>query len=214
MHPRHHAWRPLAIILAAAAAQLFMQLTFAETSPKPLPLPPPIMGRLTVKGNSPVLLNGNQATTGDTVTSAAIIETPKDTEAIADLGTLGTVELQTGTKVRIDYQCPPDKLGQPDPQSCRVKITLFTGCVISNYKQGSHHEIENEHHETKALSDSDKEKSGGGVLRICTPRNVVAASTAGLGSKRVIAIVAAAIVTPTTLALLAADDDNPSKSTP
>ena len=141
------------------------------------------------------------------------METLNDTEATVNLGPLGSVELQRGTKVRIDYQCASTKQ-TPDAPACTVRSTLLKGCLISNYKQDSHHEIRDQRDALKVESDIDREKNGGGALRICDDGSSPQITDTGLGSKKLIAILLAAIGTSTTIALIAAGGDNPSNSTP
>jgi hypothetical protein len=215
---RRSGFRAIAILLACALVQLSLQLSFAEPTSSSFPTIPPqgLLGRITTKGNLPASINGNNAASGDSVASGSLVETPNSTEATVDLGPLGSIEFAPGTRARIDYACPVDKQSNPDPESCNVSVTLFAGCVISNYRQGTRHRIDNDKQAKLAQSDADKEKSGGGILRMCSngvPAGA-AATTGGIGKKGVIAILIAAVLVPTTIVLIAAGEDNPSPSTP
>ena len=209
-----NSFKATAIFLAFAVVQISLQLVFAAPSSSSLPaLPQGLLGRITVKGTAPISINGNNATSGDTVASGSIVETPGGTEATVDLGTLGSVELKPGTRARIDYVCPPDKLGNPDPESCKVNVTLFSGCVITNYRQGTRHEIMNEQQGKRAESDREQEKRGGGVLQTCATAGAAATDTPTLTRAR-IGLLLAAIAVPTAVIIANAGDDNPSPSTP
>ena len=220
-HSRRHAFKATAIFLAFALVQISLQLSFAAPSSSSMPLVPQgLLGRITTTGTSPATVNGNNVASGDTVASGAVVQTPAGTEATVDLGPLGSLELSSGTRARLDYSCPAAQLGNPDPQSCRVYVTLFAGCVTDNYKQGSHHKIAAENKGLIAQSDPDKERSGGGVLKTCSdgaPIGAVATTGGGAGATWTgtkIALLIAAIAVPTTVILIAAGDDNPSPSAP
>ncbi|MEK6280432.1 MAG: hypothetical protein AABN95_08780 [Acidobacteriota bacterium] len=214
-HP--NGFRAIAGFLAFALVQISLQLSFAAPSSSAIPaVPQGLLGRITVRGNSPISINGNTAATGDTVTTGSIVETPSGTEATIDVGPLGTVELASATRIRLDYECPPEAQTNPDPERCKVKVTLLAGCVVTNYRQGSRHQIVDERQSQIAHSDSDRERRGGGVLRTCSrgvPAGAVA-TTGGIGKKGLIAIVAAAIIIPTTAILIAAGGDTPSPGAP
>lgn len=141
------------------------------------------------------------------------METLNDAEATVDLGAMGSVELLRGTKVRIDYQCASNKQ-TPDAPACTVRSTLLKGCLISNYKQDSHHEIRDQRDALKVESDSDREQNGGGALRICDDGSSPQITDTGLVSKKLIAIVLAAIGISTGIAVIGGGGDNPSNSTP
>lgn len=215
---QRNAFKATAIFLAFALVQISLQLSFAAPASSSPAVAQVLLGRITTTGTGPTMINGNNAASGDTVTSGSIIQTPSGTEATVDLGPLGSVELQSGTRIRLDYSCLASQLGNPDPQSCRVHVTLFAGCVTSNYKQGSNHKIAAENRGLIAQSDPDKERSGGGVLKTCSdgaPIGAVATSGGGVtwtGTK--IGLLLAAIAVPTAAILIAAGDENPSPSSP
>jgi hypothetical protein len=182
---RRNSFKATAIFLAFALVQISLQLSFAAPSSSSIPpVPQGLLGRITTTGSLPATINGNNAATGDTVLPGSTIETPSGTEATVDLGPLGSVELKSGTRIRLDFACPAAQLSSPDPQSCRVYVSLLAGCVVSNYKQGTHHQIATNQGLIEE-SDPDNERSGGGVLKTCsdaTPAGA-AATTGGLGSK-------------------------------
>jgi hypothetical protein len=214
-----NAFKATAIFLAFALVQLSLQLSFAAPAASSMPtVPQELLGRITTTGTGPATINGNNAASGDTVTSGSIVQTPSGTEATVDLGPLGSIELQSGTRIRLDYSCPAAQLGNPDPQSCRVYVTLFAGCVTSNYKQGSHHKIAADSRGLIAQSDPDNERSGGGVLKTCSDSAPIAAVAPGGGggawTGTKIGLLLAAIAVPTAVILIALDDENPSPSAP
>lgn len=212
-HP--NSLKATAVFLAFALVQISLQLSFAAPSWSTLfALPQGLLGRVTIKGTAPISINGNNAATGDTVASGAMVETPGGTEATIDLGALGIVELAPGTRAKIEYVCPADKLGNPDPESCKVNVTIFAGCVITNYRRGTRHEIVNEQQVKRAESDREREKNGGGVLRDCVTGAPAGAATTPTWTPTKIGLLVAAIAVPTTIIIVTAGDDNPSPSTP
>jgi hypothetical protein len=214
---RRNAFKATAIFLAFALVQLSLQLSVAAPASSSMPsVPQGLMGRITTTGTGPATINGNNVATGDSVLPGSILQTPSGTEATVDLGPLGSVELKSGTRIRLDYSCPTAQVGNPDPQSCRVYVTLFAGCVTSNYKQGSHHQIAAENRGLISQSDPDRERSGGGTLNTCSdasPMGAGAATTGGLGSKGWALLGLALLATPAAYGILT-DDDNPSPSSP
>jgi hypothetical protein len=214
---RRNGFKATAIILAVALVQISFQLSFAAPSSSSFPaLPQGPLGRITVRGTSPISINGNNAASGDTVATGALVQTPSGTEATVDLGPLGSVEFAPATRARVDYVCPADRVGNPDPEMCQVNVTLFEGCVVTNYRQGTRHKIVDERQAKLAESDRDKEKNGGGVLRTCT-KGAPAGAAAAEGvtwTPTKIGLLVAAIAAPTAAILFALADDNPSPSTP
>ncbi|HYJ87570.1 MAG TPA: hypothetical protein VEW46_16025 [Pyrinomonadaceae bacterium] len=212
---RRIGFKATAIFLAFALVQLSLQLSFAApSSSSSTAFPQGILGRITTTGSGPATINGNNAASGDTVLPGSMLETPSGTEATIDLGPLGSVTLHSATRIRLDYACP--NASSPDPQSCRVYVTLFAGCVTTNYKQGSHHRIAIDSKGLIEQSDSDKERSGGGALKTCSdasPAGVAGASSGGLGSKLWAALALGILAAPVAY-LLITEEDNPSPSTP
>ena len=88
-------FRAIAVFLAFAMAQVYVQISLAEpaTTTLPVPLPQQFVARLTTRGNQPILVNGNSAATGASILTGATIETPADIGATIDLGALGSLDL-------------------------------------------------------------------------------------------------------------------------
>jgi len=214
--PRSNGFKTAAVLLAFALVQVSLQLALAApvASTFPTVSPQGVMGRITARGSQPASINGNNAVSGDSVPSGALVQTPSGTSATIDLGPLGTIDIEPGSSVRIDYVCPPEAMANPDPALCTVKVTVLTGCVVSHYKQGSHHEIFNNKQERTEQSDPNKERAGGGTLRNCAdaPPAGAAATGGGIGQGGLIAILAGAAAVP--VIILAAGGDDPSNSTP
>ncbi len=204
--------KAIAVLLTFAVVQISLQLGLAApvASATSTLSPQGVIGRITINGSSPATINGNNAVSGDSVPAGALVQTPAGTEATIDLGPLGSVKLEGNTRARIDYVCPPDALANPNPEACKVTVTVLAGCVVTNYNQGTRHEVFNDKQKRIAQSDSDREKSGGGTLRTCYDIPPAGVATAGgIGKTGLIALIAAAAIIPPVIILAGGDDPSP-----
>jgi hypothetical protein len=213
-------FKAIAVFLAFAMAQIYVQISLAEpaTTTLPVPLPQQFVARLTTRGNQPILVNGNSAATGASILTGATIETPADIGATIDLGALGSLDLGPNTKVELVFD-----------DNGNVRVKLITGCAILRTKKNASGEIN-----TEQGNAGKSDKKTGGVLNFCFPPGAsgptagtavdVGAGVAvggggpaggeGLGKAAIIAIIAgggaAAIVIPLALHR----GGNPSGTTP
>lgn len=208
-----NGFKALTVLLAFAVVQISLQLAFAAPAASSFPTIPPqgVLGRVTSQGNLPITINGNNAASGDTVAPGSMVQTPNGTKATIDLGALGSIDMSENTRIRVDYTCPPDALANPNPDACKVIVTVLAGCIVTHYKQGTRHEIMNDKGSRIKQSDSDDEKKGGGSLRTCFDGTPLGAAVlaAGIGKPALIALLTAAAVIPPAV-VLAVGGDNPS----
>ena len=115
---RRNASRATAVFLAFALVQVCIQLSFAAPATAPAVVPQQFIARLTTTGNQPITVNGASAASGASLLTGATIETPAAVSATIDLGALGTVELQPGSSIQLDFD---------DAGNVRVKV--LKGCV-------------------------------------------------------------------------------------
>jgi hypothetical protein len=148
-------------------------MTFAEpnATKTALPVPQQFIAKLTTKGNQPITVNGLSAATGASIVTGALIETGADQTATVNLGPLGTLEIGSNTKLRLDY----------DDQG-NVNVRLITGCVILRAKKKAEGEITTDN---GSAGKTDRKK--GGVLDVCWTNggavvNQGAAAAAGVGA--------------------------------
>jgi hypothetical protein len=225
---RRKGFGAIALFLAFALAQTYIQLSFAEpgSSSAAAALPQRVLARLSTTGNRPISINGRSALGGDTVGTDAIIETPPGVAATIDLGLLGKLDLAPGTKIKLEYDenCnnPENTPSTDDPNDrrCKVKATVIAGCVTGAAgKKGSRIEIATEQQGTVADTETEKKKrkGGAGLLNVCVGPNglLSPSSTGGLttGQKLTIALVGAGGFTIICVALCGGGK-NPSPSTP
>jgi hypothetical protein len=214
-----HRWgfRAIAVFTAFAIAQISVQLSFAapEASPFAALAPQGIIAKVISKGGGPIMINGISSPSGTTVPSGSIIEAI-GTEATLDLGVLGSIDLKPGAKIKIEYECPPEKQDDPNPDDCKVKTTVLAGCIVANYNQGTHHDVEDENKKQTAESDEDKEKKGGGggIIPFCAGGPVGIVPSTGLGWPALGLLIAGGLILPPVLIVLFDEPDNSSDVTP
>jgi hypothetical protein len=162
--------RKLITILALfvfATLQIGVQVSFAEpkSSAEEMPsLQPQLVGRLTTRGNRPILVNGAGAATGASITTGATIETRADESATIDLGPLGRVDIAPNTKLILTF----DERGE-------VRALVMFGCVILTANRNTKGELA-----TEQGTIATTERETGGVLEMCFPPGA-AAPTVGQG---------------------------------
>ena len=120
---RRSSSRATAVFLAFALVQVCIQLSFAAPATAPAVVPQQFIARLTTTGNQPITVNGASAASGASLLTGATIETPAAVSATIDLGALGTVELQPGSSIQLDFD---------DNGNVRVKV--LKGCVVIKKK--------------------------------------------------------------------------------
>lgn len=196
---RRKSFRIIAALVAFAMAQAYVQLSFAAPdSPSSAAFPPPqLLARLTTKGNLPISLNGISASSGASVATDAIIETPVNVDAIVDLGLLGSLDIDQETRIKLEYDgnCvigSGNASGRPELtlQKCSVKITLYAGCVTAHYKQGAYFLAVTE--QQTIIAHSDKSRKQAGTFKVCAGTGAPAGAAAANPGPSSIALVALA----------------------
>jgi hypothetical protein len=217
---RRKGFRVLAFLLTAGMLQASAQLVFAQPAAFPVGVfpAPQLLARLTTKGNQPITVNGVSASTGESIANGAIIETPAGVDASVDLGPLGSLDLEAGTKIKLEYDgnCATGLSGAQGSalEKCSVKVTVYAGCVTSHYKQGSYFRAVTQ--QDVVIRESDKNRKDAGTVGICAggagaPAGA-AATQPGLSGMAKVAL--AALVIGGGSAILWAATNNSSPSTP
>lgn len=173
------AFKALALLLAFSVAQVGVQATFAGPNSvrnglaAPSLAPQAITARLTTRGNQPILVNGNNLSSGGSILTGATIETPEGVGATINLGPLGSLDLAPNTRVQLEY----DNQGN-------VKVTLLQGCAILRTKKNANGQID-----TSQGTAGKNDRAKGGALDVCFPPgsnapvvNQGAAANAGAGA--------------------------------
>ena len=154
MRLRHNnSLKAVSLLLVFALAQVYVQMGWAlpnaaVTTPS---APQQFIARLTTRGNVPVLVNGNSATTGASIVTGAIIETLNDQSATVNIGDI-TLDIAPNTKLRLDYD-----------ENGKAKIFLIQGCAVVKTKGKSEAEIETGDQVSQGTTNQKK----GGGLDVC-----------------------------------------------
>jgi hypothetical protein len=132
-------------------------------------------GKLTTRGNQPVLVNGISTNSGATILTGATIETGDMVGATVDLGSLGSVDIAPNTKLQLTFN-----------SDGTVTVTVTEGCLILRVKQGTHGVINTPE---GIVAQNDATQRQAAVLDVCLPKgapaaivNQGAASNAGAGA--------------------------------
>ena len=146
--------KAVAAFLMFAVAQISVQIGFAEpnASTAAAPAPQQFIARLRTRGNNPITVNSNSASTGASIVTGATIETGSDQAATIDIGDF-TLDIAPNTKLRLDF----------DDQG-RVKVFLISGCAIARSK-GKQTQVEFETADNVVQGKTEKNK--GGVVDVC-----------------------------------------------
>ena len=210
--PRHKGFSALAIMLTFALVQISLQLGFAAPRSSTFAALPPqgILAKVTTKDGSPIFINGVSSPSGSSIATNTTIDSTGVASTV-DLGPLGTIDLHPGAKIVIEFECPPEKMDNPDPESCKVKTTVLAGCITINHKKGTQHDVVLENQQKVAESDDDEEKKSGGVINYCKPGAALGALPAGgLAWPGWVGIIAAGVLVPATLPIIFDEGTNPS----
>jgi hypothetical protein len=207
---RRKGFSAVAVFVAFALVQISLQLGFAAPKTSTFAALPPqgILAKITTKSGGPILINGVSSPSGASVATNTTIDAA-GTAATLDLGPLGTIDLHPGAKIIIEFECPPEKMNNPDPDDCKVKTTLLAGCITVSEKEGSDHEVVLENQQKVPGDDDDDDEGGGGGLH-CHPNAVIPpVAGGGFGWPGLGALIAAGIFIPATLPLLFDDPETP-----
>jgi hypothetical protein len=118
---KRKALKALTVFLAFSFAQIYVQAGLPNPAPVPGAPQNAITARLITKNNQPITVNGNAVGTGGSILTGATIETPDQFGATIDLGPAGTITLQPGTKIQIDFD-----------QNGNVRVKVIQGCAVAN----------------------------------------------------------------------------------
>jgi len=166
--------KAVAAFLMFAVAQISVQIGFAEpnATTAAVPAPQQFIARLRTRGNNPITVNSNSASTGASIVTGATIETGNDQSATIDIGDF-TLDIAPNTKLRLDF----------DDQG-RVKVFLISGCAVARSK-GKKTQVEFETGDN--VVQGKTEKNRGGAIDVCfingqATVNQSAAANAGAGA--------------------------------
>lgn len=122
-------------------------------------------GVLSTQGNKAITVNGASAVGGATIVSGANIETPDATGGTVNLGKRGSLQIDPGSRLTIEFTANT------------IKVTLLQGCVILRARVGTTGEID-----TAQGVAGKTDPATGGVLQTCAPGSVARAPAAAAGN--------------------------------
>jgi hypothetical protein len=139
-------------------------------------------GRLTTTGDNPVSVNGNSATTGETIFSGQQIQTPAGTTATVQLPGLGSVEVRPGSNVTLTF-------GEG-----KINVVVLSGCVRLSAGAGVTGTVQSKG-KTHTTDSNDR------VIEICDvapggiipPNGPASATAGGLGTGSATTLTAALV---------------------
>jgi hypothetical protein len=196
--------RAVALLIACCVMQVYV---FAEPTVPPTNSPltdvsPQAGGTIKTTDNKPVLVNGNNVTSGTTILSGSTVETPAGVSATIQLG-FAEVDIAPGSVLVLDFT-----------PNVSVKVTLKQGCVTLRMKDEAQGTIVAPDGTTIATGDRK-------VANVCYPNKgaapVVSQTASGVsGADRalLILLIASTAGIVTYALVLAGRGQNPSPSSP
>jgi hypothetical protein len=186
----------ISLVLLFATTQVYLVKSFARDATRAANSPQQVSGVLSTQGNQPITVNGVSTNAGATILTGASIETPAGVGASIDFGPLGSLQIDPGSRVMVEFQ------------NGMIKVTLLQGCVTLSTKRGTRGEIDRTQGGNKTTDGSKDD-----VLRVCAPGAVPPATdgSGGLGAKVLVPVFAG---TGAVLTWLALRGNNPSPSNP
>jgi hypothetical protein len=153
--------KAVALFLIFSLAQVYVQLSLAQTVgaiKNVLQQSQQTVGRLSTRGNRPILVNGNKASTGETILDGALLETSDCVTATVHLPLMGEVDLATNTTATINYSAG------------RVRVTLKQGCVRVRVEQAIDVVIETP--DGKSTTATEPDAANRKRAEVCFPAGV------------------------------------------
>ena len=116
----------LALFLFVVVVGVFPQAYLTEEAATAIKIAPEPVGELNVEGDLSILVDGEEATSGQAIPSGARLQTPAGVRAIVRLGRVGKIHIAPETSLTLSYG------------SDTLDASLVTGCVIvATYKGAS-----------------------------------------------------------------------------
>lgn len=171
------AFKAIALLVASSVSQLYIQanlIGYPGTANKTRTAAPAqlLVGRLTTRGNQPILVNGNNAASGATILTGETIETPARVGAAISLRALGSVDLAPNTRIMLNFS------------RSQINVTLTQGCLTVQANKGTSIEVR-----TKQGRAAKTDASQAAVVDLSLPAgattpsvNQYAAADAGAGA--------------------------------
>jgi hypothetical protein len=162
----------IALVLSFAMAHVYTGVSFAQTRVAAGPndnfttAAQQTTGVVSIPSGKAITINGASAISGATIVSGASIETPGAVGATVSLGNLGSLEIEPGAKLSLEFQ------------DGSIKVMLLQGCVTLHTNAGTAGEIDS----PKGVIGKTDPKADG-VIRTCnTEGGAVLTAPASVGA--------------------------------
>src|SRR5262245_60299978 len=147
MTSRHKkALKALAAFLVFSFAQVYVQAGLPGAVPGGEPQRI-ITAKLTTRNNAPITVNGNATSSGATILTGAILDTPDQVSAKIDLGDAGVVELEPNSKIQLDFDV-----------NGNVRVKVLRGCVVARRKANALPDATTEIYSDAASEKTDRNR--------------------------------------------------------
>ncbi|HEV7744969.1 MAG TPA: hypothetical protein VGO56_08225 [Pyrinomonadaceae bacterium] len=191
-----------ALVLALAIGLLYLPASLAATAKgsAPSPFPQQATAVLTTGNNQSIIVNGASASSGATIMTGAMLETPDQIGASMSIPGHFTLDITPNAKLSVEFTANG------------IKVNLIKGCIVLHTKKGTTGEIARSNG-VVGTADGSKDAR----LDVCDPSiataPAAAAETGGLGQTGGVLIGAAAMGSSILIPILTGGD-NPSRSAP
>ncbi len=149
----------IALILSFAIAQVYVGVSFAQAGAAAvandnfaLVAAQQTTGVISIPTGKAITINGASAISGATVLSGATIETPAGVGSSLSLGSLGSVDIEPGSRLSVEFQ------------DGSIEVTLLQGCVTLRTNAGVTGEVNTP---TGVAGKTDPKADG--EVRVCHP---------------------------------------------
>ncbi len=157
----------IALFLAFTMAQAYVGVSLAQSRAVAGPndtsttVAQQATGVVSIPSGKAIIINGSSAISGATIVSGASIETPAGVGAMVRFGNTGSLEIEPGARLSVEFQ------------EGSIKVMLLQGCVLLRTYTGTAGEVANPNGE---IGRTDPKADG--TLRTCATDPVGAVLTA------------------------------------
>src|SRR6185295_5748263 len=147
----------ISLILSFAIAQVYVGVSFAQAGVAAVPndnftlaAAQQTTGVVSIPSGKAIIVNGALAISGATILSGATVETPAGVGSSISLGSLGSVDVEPGTKFSLEFQ------------EGSIKVMLLQGCVTLHTNAGVTGEVD-----TPTRVEGKTDPKADGEVRVC-----------------------------------------------
>lgn len=154
----------IALGLSFAMAQVYVGVSFAQGGATAVPndnftlaAAQQTTGVVSIPSGKAITVNGASTISGATIFSGATVETPAGVGSSISLGSLGSVDVEPGTKLNLEFQ------------DGSIRVMLHQGCVTLHANAGVTGEVD-----TPKGVEGKTDPKADGEVRVCNPSSAAA----------------------------------------